>query len=170
MNSVLVRWNGLQSDQAEEEILPCCGSRAWARGMAARRPIADECSLFAASDAIWKGLPETDWMEAFKSHPRIGDSPSPAFGAPRSTAWSREEQRMVDTATEDVKTALTVGNRAYEQRFKHIFIVCATGKSPLEILGILRQRLGNDEATEIGESAEQQRQIAQLRLRKWLGS
>lgn len=77
---------------------------------------------------------------------------------------------MVDTATEDVKAALAEGNRAYEQRFKHIFIVCATGKSPLEILGILRQRLGNDEATEIGEAAEQQRQIAQLRLRKWLGS
>lgn len=170
MNSVLVRWNGLQSDQAEEEILPCCGSRAWARGMAARRPIADEDSLFAASDAIWKGLPETDWMEAFKSHPRIGDSPSPAPGAPRSRAWSREEQRMVGTATEDVKAALAEGNRAYEQRFKHIFIVCATGKSPREILAILRQRLGNDETTEIGEAAEQQRQIAQLRLRKWLGS
>jgi 2-oxo-4-hydroxy-4-carboxy-5-ureidoimidazoline decarboxylase len=70
----------------------------------------------------------------------------------------------------ETKTALAEGNREYEQRFGRIFIVCATGKSSAEILAILRQRLQNDAVTELRESAEQQRQIAQLRLKKWLSA
>ncbi len=58
----------------------------------------------------------------------------------------------------------------YEQRFQRIFIVCATNKSAAEILGILRRRLRNDEAAELREAAEQQRQIAHIRLKKWLAS
>jgi 2-oxo-4-hydroxy-4-carboxy-5-ureidoimidazoline decarboxylase len=108
------------------------------------------------------------WLEAFGSHPRIGKSHGPASTPAQSAAWSGEEQQKVDAASEDVKTALAEGNRAYERRFRRIFIVCATGKSAQELLGILRRRLGNDEATELREAAEQQRQIAQLRLKKWL--
>ncbi len=170
MSGVLARWNGLQSAIAEKEILPCCGSRAWAQGLAARRPILDETALLAVSDEVWKNLPESEWLEAFCSHPRIGESRSAVTGRERSTIWSGEEQQKVGTSTEDVKSALADGNRAYELRFKRIFIVCATGKSAPEILGILRRRLQNDETTEIQEAAEQQRQITQLRIKKWLAS
>ncbi len=168
MNAALARWNDLQPEKAAEEILPCCGSRAWARGMAARRPILDETSLLAASDQVWKSLPESDWTEAFRSHPRIGESSSAASAPPRFTAWSGEEQRRVGTATEDVKVALAEENRAYEQQFNRIFIICATGKSAPEILESLRRRMSNEETTELHEAAEQQRQIVQLRLKKWL--
>jgi len=167
---VLVRWNRLQPDKAAEEILSCCGSKAWAHGMAARRPLLEESTLLAASDEVWKGLSESDWTEAFRSHPRIGDSHSPAAAPPQSAAWSGEEQRKVGTAGEHIKIALTEGNRAYEQKFNRIFIVCATGKSAPEILDILWRRLSNDEKTELHEAAEQQRQIAHLRLKKWLTS
>ena len=37
------------------------------------------------------------------------------------------------------------------------------------MLAILTRRLGNDAESELREAAEQQRQITQLRLRKWLG-
>jgi 2-oxo-4-hydroxy-4-carboxy-5-ureidoimidazoline decarboxylase len=67
-----------------------------------------------------------------------------------------------------VKITLAEANREYEQRFRHIFIVCATGKSAPEILAILRRRLQNDDATELREAAEQQRQITRIRLTKWL--
>jgi OHCU decarboxylase len=167
---VLVQWNALQSDKAEADILSCCGSRAWAREMAARRPILHEAALLAACDEVWRNLPESDWIDAFRSHPRIGESHSPAASAPRSVAWSGEEQQKVGTAAEDTKAALAAANRAYEQRFHRIFIVCATGKSAPEILEILQSRLLNDEATELRETAEQQRQIARLRLKKWLSS
>jgi 2-oxo-4-hydroxy-4-carboxy-5-ureidoimidazoline decarboxylase len=81
---------------------------------------------------------------------------------------SAEEQRDVAQSADSAKIALAEGNREYEQRFGRVFIVCATGKSPAEILKILERRLANDEATELQEAAEQQRQIMQIRLRKWL--
>lgn len=170
MNNVLARWNSLRPEGAEEEILPCCGSRAWAKEMAARRPINDEKALLASCDEVCGKLTEPDWTEAFRSHPRIGESHAPVSAPARSAAWSGQEQRKVGTANEDIKVALAEGNRAYERRFDRIFIVCATGKTAPEILEILRARLRNDEATELREAAEQQRQIAHLRLKKWLGS
>src|SRR5208283_250494 len=170
MSGVLARWNELRAEEAAEEILPCCGSKALAHAMSARRPMRDENLLLATSDEVWKSLSESDWMEAFRSHPRIGESHSPASSSARSAAWSGEEQRRAGTATEAVKTRLAQGNRAYEERFHRIFIVCANGKSLPEILEILRRRLQNDETTELHEAAEQQRQIARLRLTKWLNS
>jgi OHCU decarboxylase len=169
-DSLLARWNGLELEKAVDEILPCCGSRAWAHGMAERRPIHDENALLAAHDDVCTRLSESDWMEAFRSHPRIGESHAPASAAPRSAAWSDEEQRKVTTAGDDIKIALAEGNRAYEDRFHRIFIVSAAGKSPAELLEILERRLRNDEKAEFQEAAEQQRLIAQLRLRKWLHS
>jgi len=86
----------------------------------------------------------------------------------RQVAWSKEEQQNVTTAGQEAKAALARANREYEQRFGHIFIVCATGKSPTEILQILERRMRNDKETELREAAEQQRQITNIRLKKWL--
>jgi 2-oxo-4-hydroxy-4-carboxy-5-ureidoimidazoline decarboxylase len=170
MNDALARWNGLQFFEAAEEILPCCGSKAWARGVAARRPIHDEAALLITCDEVWKELPESDWMEAFRSHPRIGESRASTSALAQSVSWSKTEQQRVSTADDEVKRALAEGNRVYEQRFKRIFIVCASGKSAIEILEILRRRLRDDDKTELQEAAEQQRQITRIRLRKWISS
>jgi 2-oxo-4-hydroxy-4-carboxy-5-ureidoimidazoline decarboxylase len=86
----------------------------------------------------------------------------------QSVEWSAQEQRNVGEAEAAVKKALANENREYERRFNRIFIVCATGKSAQEILEILRSRLDNDSDTELHEAAEQQRQITQIRLKKWL--
>jgi 2-oxo-4-hydroxy-4-carboxy-5-ureidoimidazoline decarboxylase len=168
MSRVLAWWNGMSAEEAAEEILPCCGSRGWAREMAARRPIRDEIALMAANDEVCGRLSEADWLEAFCSHPRIGESHAKTSVPARSAAWSGQEQKGVSGAGDEIKTALEAGNRAYEERFGRIFIVCATGKTPTELLEVLRQRLGNDERSEFQEAAEQQRHIAQQRLRKWL--
>ena len=173
MNDVLARWNYLPTSSAVNEILPCCGSRAWAEGMVARRPLPDEATLLAASDEIWRSLAESDWLEAFRSHHRIGESSiaesrAPTAASHKSATWSSQEQRKVTDATDSAKVALADSNRDYERRFNRIFIVCATGKSPEESLVLLRRRLENDEATELREAVEQQRQITQIRLRKWL--
>jgi OHCU decarboxylase len=166
-SDTLRRWNELPADAAGIEVLSCCGSRAWARGMAARRPFADEAAVLAASDETWRGLSESDWVEAFRSHPRIGESRAPESAQARSAAWSTEEQKTA-AADDLVKAALAEGNREYERRFGRIFIVRASGKTGAEILQILRRRLQNDDRAEMQEAAEQQRQITQLRLRKWL--
>jgi 2-oxo-4-hydroxy-4-carboxy-5-ureidoimidazoline decarboxylase len=167
MTQVLAHWNGLSLEKAMEEILPCCGSKAWAHGMAMRRPIKDETALLAAGDESWNSLQQSDWLEAFNSHPRIGEAGPATTCAAKAVAWSSDEQKSVGTAADHLKLALAEGNRAYEERFRRIFIVCANGKSPEEILAILKGRLRNDDCTELLEAAEQQRQITQLRLKKW---
>ncbi len=168
MNSVLERWNLLPAEAAANEILPCCGSRAWANGMTERRPLPDEETVLTISNEIWDHLAEADWHEAFRSHPRIGEMEAPKDASQQSAAWSGQEQRKVADAGESAKLALAEANREYERKFGGIFIVCATGKPPDEILTILQRRLTNDWPAELRESVEQQGQITQLRLRKWL--
>jgi 2-oxo-4-hydroxy-4-carboxy-5-ureidoimidazoline decarboxylase len=168
VSEVLARWNDLPAEEAAREILACCGSNAWAAGMASRRPMSEELALLAASDEIWRGLDKADWLEAFRSHPRIGETRAENTLAAQSSAWSEQEQKKAATADEAIKKALKWGNREYEQKFGRIFIVCATGKSASEILEILRRRLHNDEATELQQAAEEQRQIMHIRLKKWI--
>jgi OHCU decarboxylase len=172
VNAVLAGWNRFPIDQAMQAILPCCGSKAWAQGMVVRRPFTDEDALMAASNETWRNLTRSDWMEAFQSHPRIGESQTsslePQSPSAQSVEWSAQEQRNVGDTAAAVRIALADANREYERRFNRIFIVCATGKSALEILEILRRRLKNDGETELHEAAEQQQQITQIRLRKWL--
>ena len=170
MNEALARWNAIPRAEAAKEILSCCGSEAWADQMAARRPIRNEATLLAACDEVWRNLPEPDWVKAFGSHPRIGESRAPAGASAPSASWSGEEQEKVIASGEDIKLALAEGNRAYERRFDRIFIVCATGKSASEILEILERRLQNDDRTELLVAAEEQRQIVHIRLKKWLNS
>jgi 2-oxo-4-hydroxy-4-carboxy-5-ureidoimidazoline decarboxylase len=168
VSEVLARWNGLPHEEAAREILPCCGSKTWAVSMASNRPMDEEAALLAVSDEIWRGLGEADWLEAFKNHPRIGETRAEKESATQSSAWSAQEQQKAATADEAVKMALKWGNREYEQKFGRIFIVCATGKSASEILEILRRRLHNDDATELQLAAEEQRQIMHIRLKKWI--
>jgi OHCU decarboxylase len=168
-NDILANWNETPFPQAAGEVLPCCGSTTWAERLTERRPFVDDGALLTASNEIWLGLNPADWREAFRSHPRIGESTGSAARSAQSAAWSLEEQDRVSKSDENIKSELMDGNRAYEEKFGHIFIVCATGKSAAEILAILRRRMQNDKDTEIHEAAEEQRLITQLRLKKWLG-
>jgi 2-oxo-4-hydroxy-4-carboxy-5-ureidoimidazoline decarboxylase len=136
--------------------------------MASSRPLQDTAILLATSDRIWRDLPTADWLEAFHSHPRIGETRSPEESSARSQSWSAQEQSRAAESGDSLKQALAKANREYEERFRRIFIICATGKSAEEILANLQHRLNNDDATELREAAEQQRQIVQIRLRKWL--
>ena len=170
MNRVLTHWNALPSDEATHEILSCCGSRAWAACLAGKRPFADEQTLFAAADDCWRKLPEADWLEAFRSHPRIGEQHAQNKTTATSAAWSKLEQSRMKDADAAILLRMQEGHRKYEERFGRIFIICASGKPPSELLQSLEQRLHNDPAQELLESAAQQQQIMQLRLRKWLGA
>jgi 2-oxo-4-hydroxy-4-carboxy-5-ureidoimidazoline decarboxylase len=119
MNPVLARWNSIAPTLAAEEILPCCGSRAWAAELAARRPIADEDHLLISSDAVWVGLPEAAWQEAFDSHPRIGQQKAKA-ATETSLGWSASEQSAAMSADNAAKLALAEGNKLYEEKFGRI--------------------------------------------------
>ena len=165
--SYIEDWNAMTAEAASEAVLPCCGSHAWALGLASRRPLSTLPELLAASDAAWWSLTEADWQQAFDSHPRIGEQH--AVGATEtSLAWSAGEQHAADLSDATAKEVLAEGNRAYEAKFGRIFIVCATGRTAQEMITILSRRMHNTPEAELHETAEQQREITHIRLRKWL--
>jgi len=167
VNSTLASWNTADAESALDAMIACCGARRWAAAMVAARPFASVIDLSAAADRIWSTMEETDWLEAFACHPRIGDR-KPVHTSAKSVAWSRQEQSSAADAAERVLTELESGNALYEQRFGFTYIVCATGNSAEEMLTILNRRLASDREKELVEAAEQQQQITRLRLGKWL--
>jgi len=167
MNPILEAWNSADADTAAATLSSCCAAHRWARAVAAQRPYSDEQALFAAADSVWATMQEPDWMEAFSAHPRIGDR-QPVHASAQSSAWSHQEQSSTNTAQARTLAELAEGNARYEELFGFTYIVCATGKSAEDILEILRRRLMSDRQSELQEAAEQQRQIMQIRLRKWL--
>jgi 2-oxo-4-hydroxy-4-carboxy-5-ureidoimidazoline decarboxylase len=167
MNPTLQSWNAAGADAALDAMIACCCAHRWAKAMVALRPIASVFELSEAADRVWSTMEEPDWIEAFACHPRIGERKA-AHASAKSVAWSSQEQSSADGAEARVLAELAQGNALYEQRFGFTYIVCATGKSADEMLAILNRRLASDRATELREAAEQQRQITQIRLGKWL--
>ena len=167
MNATLSSWNDAPANAALDAMMACCGARRWAAAMVALRPVGSVHELSAAADQVWSAMQEADWMEAFACHPRIGERKA-RDASKTSAAWSQQEQSSANAAADHVLAELAAGNALYEQRFGFTYIVCATGKSAEEMLAILNRRLASDRASELREAAEQQRQITQIRLGKWL--
>ncbi len=170
LDPVLGRWNELPREEAAAKLLSCCGSRRWAEQLALRRPYSERGELLKAAREVWYALEPEDWMEAFRSHPRIGERHAERATTAASAAWSAAEQKSVQDAEESTRRAIARGNRLYEERFGRIFIICAAGKQPSEILEILTARLANSDEAELQESAAQQALILELRLEKWLSA
>lgn len=166
MSRVLDEWNRADAPAAQAAMLACCGATRWAHAMVATRPLATIAALSESADCIWATMEEKDWLEAFACHPRIGERKSQATG--QSATWSKQEQASAATASDRILAELAEGNAEYERRFGFTYIVCATGKGAQEMLTILTRRLNSDRQTELREAAEQQRQITQIRLGKWL--
>jgi OHCU decarboxylase len=162
--------NSLPAGEAESELLKCCGSEEWARRMNAARPFANFDDLSAKADEVWWSLASRDWLEAFHSHPKIGEKKAAAPTSDQSKRWSEAEQVAVSTAEPRTLQALSDLNGQYEEKFGYIFIVCATGKSSDEMLAILRERLGNNPDEELRNAAAEQAKITQLRLKKLIDS
>jgi OHCU decarboxylase len=150
--------NSIPRDEVELHLLACCGSRAWASALAAQRPYANLPTLLKAADAVWNELAPSDWLEAFAAHPRIGESGG------HSPARSEKEQSRIMGGADDTLAALSEGNRLYEARFGHVFLISAAGRNADEVLAALRLRLHNDPAIETKAAAEEQRKITRLRL------
>jgi OHCU decarboxylase len=167
MNAILDAWNKADEATALDAMIACCGARRWSSAMVALRPIGSVADLSDAADRIWATMNEADWMEAFACHPRIGERKA-AHATAKSAAWSKQEQSSAATAAEDVLAEIAKGNGRYEDLYGFTYIVCATGKTAEEMLAILKGRLASNRETELREAAEQQRQITQIRLGKWL--
>jgi len=162
----LTRFNTAAVTDVMPSLLACCDVPRWAEIVTNARPYDDGCALLEVADAAARTFTDADVDRALAAHPRIGDR---AAGSGPEAAWSRGEQAGVarDRPTAD---ALAEANRAYEQRFGRVFLICASGRSAEEILAAAHTRLANNAATESRVVADELRQIALLRLRKVVDS
>jgi 2-oxo-4-hydroxy-4-carboxy-5-ureidoimidazoline decarboxylase len=157
----LSKLNSADSEQAQEALLRCCGSLRWADQMSRLRPFADESALQLAAENTWWSLSESDWLQAFAAHPKIGERKS-------SGQWSSQEQSGMNPASTKTVEFMSKLNSMYERKFGWIFIVCATGKTADEMQQALENRLTNIPMEEIRIAAGEQAKITRLRLEKLL--
>jgi len=154
----LASFNAASAADAEAALLSCCGSRAFASAVAAGRPYASTGALEAAVASAISALTWDDVLEAMAGHPRIGD---------RVSGTSAAEQSGVTDAS---RAALVAGNVAYEDRFGHVFLICASGLSGEQVLVALRERLSHDPGTERAVAARELLKITVLRAGKLASS
>ena len=157
----LAAFNALPKQRARELLLDCCPAGHWAAAVADGRPYGSMEELLARAYAELTGK---DVAEALDGHPRIGEAP-----ATGQSSRSHSEQAGVDGADEMVRAELAAGNRAYEERFGHIYLICASGRSAQELLAVLRDRLRNDPATERQVVRAELAKINDLRLARLMG-
>ena len=153
----LARLNALPDGDAVEVLLGCCSAPGWARRLAGRRPFGSVDDLLDSADAAWAAREPGELGAAMAGHPRIGER--------GLSAQSRQEQSGVGSDAGTIQ-ALREANAAYEDRFGHVFLICATGRGPDEILAELRRRMAHDPATELEVAAAEIGKINALRLRK----
>jgi 2-oxo-4-hydroxy-4-carboxy-5-ureidoimidazoline decarboxylase len=159
----LAWFNALTAGRAEAVLLSCCAAPGWAATVAAGRPYREAAEVYAAAHAAFDHLVPGDLDLALVAHPRIGER---AQGTSREAAWSRQEQNGVADADAALHRELVEANLAYEQRFGHVFLIRASGRSAAQMLAACRRRLANDSETERGEVLEQLRAITRLRLER----
>jgi OHCU decarboxylase len=155
---VSIELNSLSAEDAVRRLHACFASMRWAGMVAAGRPYPDVASLLEAADLAWSELTPGDWAEALAGHPRIGERGG------SSPVASEHEQSQVRNASQDVLAQLALENRRYEDRFGHVFLIAAGGRSADEILAELRRRMSNDPETEAEVAASEHRKIARRRL------
>jgi OHCU decarboxylase len=151
----LAEFNSLSDGRAREELFKVCGSREWARAMEDARPFESIEEAHEAAWECWSNLSHENRLEAFAAHPRIGER--------SESAWSKQEQSGVHG--EDATKLLIEGSK-YEERFKHVFLICATGKGATEILAALKKRMANSPEQEFEIACEEQAKIIRLRMEK----
>jgi 2-oxo-4-hydroxy-4-carboxy-5-ureidoimidazoline decarboxylase len=161
--AALEEFNEQPADQAIRALRACNAAPRFAEEVAADRPYADADALVARAEKVARSLAWPEVAAALAAHPRIGDRVEGSSGEAES---SRREQSSMRDADAEVLAALLDGNRAYEERFGHVFLIRAAGRSPEEMLAELRRRLGNDDAAERAEATEQLAQITGLRVRE----
>ncbi|MEU9911019.1 2-oxo-4-hydroxy-4-carboxy-5-ureidoimidazoline decarboxylase [Streptomyces sp. NPDC051001] len=147
----LTRFNALEEHAAFAALHEACASTAWARRLLAARPYSTVDALYAAGDAAMAELTPADLEEAMAGHPPIG---RPKEGDPTSA----REQRGMSGASEDLKAEMLELNLAYQDRFGHVFLICATGRTGEQMRDAVKERIGN--------SPEQEREIVRTELGK----
>ncbi|MFI6152603.1 2-oxo-4-hydroxy-4-carboxy-5-ureidoimidazoline decarboxylase [Kitasatospora sp. NPDC051170] len=147
--------------ELDEILLEVCSSPRWAAAVAEAKPWSSREALLAANAAAMARLTTEDLHDAMSGHARIGE---PKAG----DAASEREQAGVRGVDRAVLDDLHAANAAYEAKFGHVFLICATGRTATTMLAALRERHPNDPATEAEIVRGELRRINDIRLGRLL--
>ena len=157
-------FNGLPEADARQRLAECLDVPRWVDVVLTGRPYADVGAMHTVA-SVAAELDDDELEAALARHPRIGER----AGSDHNAAHSAREQAGVDPADRDIAARIAAGNVAYEDRFDRVFLIRASGRTGPQILAELERRLGNDDQTERGETVQQLREIALLRLDQLVG-
>ncbi|MGW7557281.1 2-oxo-4-hydroxy-4-carboxy-5-ureidoimidazoline decarboxylase [Streptomyces rimosus] len=129
----LARFNAASDRAARAALHEACASEAWGNHLLAHRPYATTEALYAASDAAMAELTPADLAEAMAGH-------------------------GMSDADADLKAEMLELNLAYQEKFGHVFLICATGLTGEQLRDAARNRVDN--------TPEQEREIVRTELGK----
>jgi 2-oxo-4-hydroxy-4-carboxy-5-ureidoimidazoline decarboxylase len=159
-----VAWlDHLAQEQAIAELRTCCAADAWVHAMLGRRPFGSLKPLLDTAEDTVLAMDDAALEQALAAHARIGERRT---GTDREDNWSRTEQAAALAADDDITALLAEGNRAYEERFGHVFLIRAAGRSAEDMYAALQERLANDELAERSVVRHELAEIVRLRLTK----
>ncbi|GAB3362747.1 2-oxo-4-hydroxy-4-carboxy-5-ureidoimidazoline decarboxylase [Modestobacter lapidis] len=164
-HSSLDSFNAAPGGRAAEVLRACSAAPRFAVEVLAGRPYPTGEALVARAEAVSRSLGWDEVTAALAAHPRIGDR---VAGSSAEAAASRREQSGMGAADDELRAAMTEGNRAYEERFGTVFLIRAAGRTAPEMLAELQRRLGNSPEQERAEVTEQLAQITGIRVRGML--
>lgn len=161
----LKNFNEAPPEEAAALVRACAAVERWVSEIVAGRPYATVADAVAACETAANPWTDDEIDAALARHPRIGER---ATGGDADAAMSRSEQAGVSDAEAETTARLAAGNRTYEERFGHVFLIRAAGRTAEEMLAQLEERLGNTPEQERANAAANLREIAALRLERIL--
>lgn len=162
----IAEFDHLPIAEKKDLLYKCCGSNAWVNFMIDLMPFEDLVDVLEDAEQVWYNCDESDWLEAFLQHPKIGNTKNVKEAFPSTAGLAESEQSGMRNATESMQNEIAELNKKYEEKHGFIFIICASGRSAEEMLQVLKTRLENDRETELQIAAEEQNKITVLRLQK----
>jgi len=164
------RFNTLDATELREAVRACLDIDRWVDEIVVGRPYADRESAVTAAELAATPFTRKEVQGALVHHPRIGERASGEAALTAEAAMSRAEQGALDPTEAGVVDRLRERNAAYEERFGHVFLIKAAGRSASEILDQLELRIARSPEQEWATTADELRKIAVLRLQGVLDS
>ena len=106
------------------------------------------------ADRVLATMSDAEKIEALDAHPAIGQ---------RAGLSARSAAEQGDDADPAVLSELAYLNQVYEEKFGFRFVVFVAGRSKLEILEVLQERIGNTREAELDTACRELVAIAKDR-------
>lgn len=163
-------FNALSHEEAVKVLCGWCACRSWSERVVQARPFENVDALRdVARHVWWKETAVAGWLEAYLAHPKIGDVDELRRKF-HGKAEDSEQAAALASNDQGVLEELARCNRAYEEKFGHIFIICAAGKPANAILAEIKRRFPNAPHEELANAAGEQMKITESRMCKFFAT